>query len=198
MPVIWLLVVPVLLLGNGCAIREKQVDSSSPAPIAEGYLRESRRKQTRDKKIGFLLAAAHASWNELAEGRASDRARKIYNAATSELVALLWEAAGNATTAVEGPTGSYHVSFARGNRKIGIWDTSLFNEIFAPKALKEKSLREVVNPEGFGGILVAVHRPEDPRKWLLPRIGVSAPVTAIADFGNTVSPENGQRDAHAL
>ena len=45
-------------------------------------------------------------------------------------------------------------------------------------------MREVVNPEGFGGILVGIRKVEDPDKWFLPRAGVSAPVTVIADFEN--------------
>jgi pimeloyl-ACP methyl ester carboxylesterase len=45
----------------------------------------------------------------------------------------------------------------------------------------------VTNPEGFGGVLVGVHKPEDPRKWLLPSMGVSAPVTAVADFKRATS-----------
>jgi hypothetical protein len=144
---VWLLFVPVLLLGNGCAMRERQVNSSTPTLVAEGYLRESRRKQPRDKKIGFLLAAAHTSWNELGKGSANERARQIYNAATAELVALLAEAPWNPTTAIEAPTGTYRVTFARGNRKLGIWDPSFFNEIFAPQASREKSLLAEVNPK---------------------------------------------------
>jgi pimeloyl-ACP methyl ester carboxylesterase len=170
-------------------LRERQADSSSPIVVAEGYLKESRRKQLpRDKRIGFLLAAAQTSWNKLEQGEASDQARHIYNAATAELVALLREAPWKATTVIEGPARSYRVSFATGNRKRGVWDPRFFSEIFVPRVSKEKSLRKVVNAEGFGGILVAVHRPEDPRKRLLPRAGVSAPVTAIADFEETGSP----------
>jgi hypothetical protein len=168
-------------------MRARQADSFSPTLIAEGYLKESRRKQARDKRLGFLLAAAHTAWNELEEEKPSDQARKIYNAATTELVALLGKAPWNATTAIEAPTGSYRVRFANGNRKLGIWDPSFFKEIVVFRAVKEKSLIAVVSPEGFGGVLVGAHKPEDPRKWLLPRIGVSAPVTAIADFKGTPS-----------
>ncbi len=56
-----------------------------------------------------------------------------------------------------------------------------------PSTLRQKSLLGVTNPEGFGGILVGVHKPEDPRKRLLPSMGVSAPVTAVADFKRATS-----------
>ena len=55
----------------------------------------------------------------------------------------------------------------------------LFKELLLPAALRDKSLHNVVNPEGIGD---GVHKPEDPRKWLLPNMGVWAPVTAIVDF----------------
>ena len=63
----------------------------------------------------------------------------------------------------------------------------LFTKILLPRASKVEALREVVNPEGFGGILVGIRKVEDPGKWFLPRAGVSAPVTVIADFENKSS-----------
>jgi hypothetical protein len=125
-PVGWLLVLLVPLCGNGCAMRERRVDSSSPAVVAEGYLRESRRAQTRDRKIGLLLGAAHISWKESAADGAGDLARQIYNAATAELAVLLMEAPLNATTTVKGPAASYRVRIASGNGKQGIWDPRFF------------------------------------------------------------------------
>jgi pimeloyl-ACP methyl ester carboxylesterase len=172
-------------------MQERQAASFSPIAVAEHYLKESRRKQLpRDKRTGFLLAAAHASWNELKQGEARPHARQIYNASTAELAMLLNKAPGrwNATTVIEGPRASYSVSFAPESRKQGIWNPGFFNEILAPAASKDKSSREVVRPEGFGGILVGVHRSEDPHKWLLPRVGVSAPITVIAGFEDTTLP----------
>ena len=98
------------------------------------------------------------------------------------------EAPLNATTTVKGPTATYRVRIASGNGKQGIWDPRFFTRILIPRASKVEALREVVNPEGFGGILVGVRKVEDPRKWLLPREGVSAPVTVIAGFEDTSLP----------
>jgi hypothetical protein len=173
MPTVWLLAVPVLLLASGCAMQERQAVPFSPIVVADHYLKESRRKQlSRDKRVGFLLAAAHTSWNELRQGEARADARQIYNASAAELAVLLNKAPGrwNATTVIEGPRANYRVSFAPESRKQAIWNPGFFNEILAPAASKDKSSREVVRPEGFGGILVGVHRSEDPRKWLLPRV----------------------------
>ena len=188
MPFVWPFVLLVPLFANGCAMRERRADSSSPTLVAESYLRESRRAQTRDRKIGLLLGAAHISWKESAADGAGDRARQIYNAATAELAVLLMEAPLNATTTVKGPTATYRVRIASGNGKQGIWDPRFFTRILIPRASKVEALREVVNPEGFGGILVGVRKVEDPRQWLLPREGVSAPVTVIAGFKDTSLP----------
>ena len=72
-----------------------------------------------------------------------------------------------------------------GSRESGI--RGLFTKILLPRASKVEALREVVNPEGFGGILVGIRKVEDPGKWFLPRAGVSAPITVIADFENKSS-----------
>ncbi|MGA7216197.1 MAG: hypothetical protein WBX20_18495, partial [Terrimicrobiaceae bacterium] len=181
----WLLILPVLLLANGCAVPERRVSAPVPIVAAEGYLKESRRNNlSKDKRLGFLLAAARMSSNELEKGEARARARQLYNASTAGLAVLLNASPNrwNVTTAIEGPDATYRVSFAPGNLKQAIWDPGLFNKMLAPSALKEKFLLNVSNPEGFGGILVGVHKPENPRKWFLPKMGVSAPVTAIADF----------------
>ena len=58
-----------------------------------------------------------------------------------------------------------------GNQKHAIWDPGFFSKILAPSALKDKSLRSIANPDGFGGTLVGVHKPDEPRKWLLPLTG---------------------------
>jgi hypothetical protein len=192
MPIALLLALSVLLLVNGCATQEKRVPPAAPIVAAESYLKESRRKQlSKDTRIGLLLAAAHASWNEVTRGKATDRARQIYNTSTSELTVLLSTATpgrGNIISTIKGPDARYRVSFAPKNRKQAIWDPGFFSKILAPAAVKEqKSLRSVVNPEGFGGILVGIHKPQEPRKWFLPKVGVSAPVTAIADFEEAAS-----------
>jgi hypothetical protein len=184
----WLLSLAVLLLMQGCAGTERK--SSPPASIvaAEGYLGTSRRKDlSREKRIGFLLAAARSSSKEFAQGEAGVRPRNIYNISTAELVALFSAAPHrwNATSAIEGPDAKYRVSFAPGNRKQAIWNPGFFNKILPASTFKEKSLHNVAHPDGFGGTLVGIQKPEDPRKWFLPRMGVSAPLTAVADFKNT-------------
>ena len=192
MPIALLLALSVLLLVNGCATEEKRVSPAAPIVAAESYLKESRRKQlSKDTRIGLLLAAAHTSWNEVTHGEAPERARQIYNTSTAELTVLLSSAPPdkrNVISTIKGPDSRYRVSFAPKNHKQAIWNPGFFNKILAPAALKEqKSLRSVVNPEGFGGVLVGIHKPQEPRKWFLPKVGVSAPVTAIADFEGTAA-----------
>jgi hypothetical protein len=89
-PLVWLLTATSLLLVDGCSLREAQTVSSGPNIVAEAYLKESRRKQLpKEKRIGFLLAAAHMCWNEFAEGQTGAWSRQIYNASTAELAVLL-------------------------------------------------------------------------------------------------------------
>ena len=187
MPFVWLFALLVLLVGNGCTNRERQADSSGATLVAEGYLRKSRRAQPLDKRIALLLGAAHISWRESGQGGVHEQVRQIYNAATAELAVLLMEAPSNATISVREPAAGYCVRLASGNRKQGIWDPRSFSKILLPRASKVETLREVVNPEGFGGILVGIRKVEDPGKWFLPRAGVSAPITVIADFENKSS-----------
>jgi hypothetical protein len=174
----------------GCASQESASEKANPVAAATAYLKQSREKQKPEsERIGFLLAAARASLAALQTGAANaarTEARLIYNTATTELTLLLQQSGRwNATTIVKGPDGTYGISFTSRNR--GIWDPAAFDAILAPS--KEKGLSNVVNPEGFGATVVGIHKPPDPRKWLLPRIGVSAAVTAIADFDDSRPPE---------
>ncbi len=190
MPIVWLFILPILVSLNGCAVPDRPTSPAAPIISAEGYLKESRRKDlSKDKRLGFALAAARISSNEIEEGEGSDRARHIYNTSTAEIVFLLNSAPdrSNATRAIAGPDANYRVRFAPGNKKQAIWAPGFFDKILMPSASRPKSLLGVTNPEGFGGILVGVHKPEDPRKWLLPSMGVSAPVTAVADFKRATS-----------
>ena len=190
-PIVCWFILPVLVSLGGCAAPDRQTSTPAPIIAAERYLKESLRKSLpKDKRLGFAVAAARISSNELEEGKGRVRARLIYNASTAELVVLLsTEPHGwNATTVIAGPDANYRVRFASGNKKEAIWDPGLFNKILPASALRQKSLLGVTNPEGFGGVLVGVHKPEDPRKWLLPPMGVSAAVTAVADFKTTASP----------
>ena len=41
---VWLLILPVPLLVNGCAVAERRASAPVPIVAAEGYLKESRRK----------------------------------------------------------------------------------------------------------------------------------------------------------
>ena len=188
---IWVLILPVLLLVNGCTVPERRASLPPPIVAAEGYLKESRPKNlSKDRRLGLLLAAARISFKELTEGKEAARARQLYNSSTAELLVLLnavpnrW----NVTTAVEGPDATYRVSFAPGSQKKAIWDPGFFNKILARASLKkQKSLRDAASLEGFGGVVVGVHKPDEPQKWLLPKVGVSAAVTVITDFDRTAS-----------
>jgi hypothetical protein len=48
-----------------------------------------------------------------------------------------------------------------------------------PKRVRLKTYNENLQKNGWGGVLVGVHKPPDPRKYFLPRAGLAVPVTAI-------------------
>ena len=119
-----------------------------PINLAEGYLKESRRKQLpRERKLGFLLAAAHTSWRELGGDQSDAQARRIYNASAAELAALLKESTGdwNPSEVIKGPDQEYRVRFAPGSGGEGIWTPDFFEELLLPTELRDNSLHDVVN-----------------------------------------------------
>ena len=64
----------------------------------------------------------------------------------------------------------------------GTWDPSLFAKLLPTDEIKNKRLVSQAPLSGYGGALVGVSLPPNPRELLLPRVGVSAPVTAVVNF----------------
>jgi glycerol-3-phosphate dehydrogenase len=67
-------------------------------------------------------------------------------------------------------------------RNVRRWESSYFTKLLTPAELRSKSFVSKQPPAGYGGVLVGVYRPPNPRAMLLPWIGVSAPVTAVVNF----------------
>src|SRR6266480_1178782 len=79
------------------------------------------------------------------------------------------------------PSGAYRLEFNM-DRPSGAWGSSFFAELLPTDEIKNKQLISSAPLSGYGGALVGVSLPPNPRELLLPKVGVSAPVTAIVNF----------------
>ncbi len=149
------------------------------ATNSDALLAEARHAKDPAAQIGFALAAADSAARNLSLGDA----RLTYNAACVELAARVRTSTGGvslpATFSI--PSRTYRLEFSA-DRPSGAWDPSLFAELLPTDEMKNKSLVSPAPLSGYGGALVGVSLPPNPRELLLPRVGVSAPVTAVVNF----------------
>ena len=185
--------VAAALLG-GCASREAGPSSTATqrrSPDAVELLAQSRSTaRTFETRLGLAVAAADLAAKAIANGGGNED-RTLYNNACAEVAVLSRKFALPLT--LKTPAGTYLL--APDNSRIsGRWDPSYFNELIPTGKIKNKALVSKEPPAGYGGALVGVHRPADPRVLYLPRVGVSAPVTAVL---NTVPPAHAGEPARA-
>ena len=149
------------------------------ATSAEALLAEARHAKDPAAQIGFALAAADSAARNLSVGNA----RLTYNAACVELAARVGKSTGGVSlpATFSTPLGTYQLEFNTAHHS-GAWDPSLFAKLLPTDEIKNKRLVSPVPLSGFGGALVGVSLPPNPRELLLPRVGVSAPVTAVVNF----------------
>jgi hypothetical protein len=169
----------------GCVSHEaemRQETSGSTSRQAAALLANARHTQNTSTRIGLMLAAADKASQGIAEGDDSD-ARALYNAACAELAVLLKKSASTLElpATFSTPTGPYTLQFDDA-RNPGRWEPTYFTKLLTPAELRNKSFVSKQPPAGYGGVLVGVYRPPNPRAMLLPWIGVSAPVTAVLKF----------------
>jgi len=149
------------------------------ATSAEALLAEARHAKDPAAQIGFALAAADSAARNLSLGDA----RLTYNAACVELAARVGTSTGGvslpATFSI--PSGTYRLEFNTTHQS-GAWDPLLFAKLLSTDEMKNKHLVSPAPLSGYGGALVGVSLPPNPRELLLPRVGVSAPVTAVVNF----------------
>jgi pimeloyl-ACP methyl ester carboxylesterase len=149
------------------------------ATSAEALLVEAQHAKDPAAQIGLALAAADSAARNLSSGDA----RLTYNAACVELAARVGKSTGGvslpATFSI--PSGTYRLEFNTAHNS-GAWDPSLFAKLLPTDEIKNKRLVSDAPLSGYGGVLVGVSLPPNPRELLLPRVGVSAPVTAVVNF----------------
>jgi pimeloyl-ACP methyl ester carboxylesterase len=166
-------------------------DVSAPQAIvseARLSLAEARKTQSNPRiAVGHYLDAADAAvWSvgRSPGNEVTEEARSIYNAACQEVGVLLRSSAElwNRTETIPSRQGTYQLRFAPGSRKEGTWDPAYCDFFRTPKQVHEKIAHQEARINDWGGVLVGVYKPSDPRKQFLPLVGLAVPVTAVLDF----------------
>jgi hypothetical protein len=151
-------------------------------------LAEARKTQSDPRTaVGHYLDAADAAVRSVgvsSGNEVTEDARSIYNAASQEVAVLLRSSAElwNRTETIPSRDGVYQLRFAAGSRKEGTWDPGYFDFFRTPRQVHEKVAHQEARINDWGGALVGVYKPSDPRKNFLPLVGLAVPVTAALDF----------------
>ncbi len=179
-----LALLPLLCVLASCAT----TNVGRQADPAAALLNEARQAKDPAAQIGFGLAAADNAARNLGDDRLT------YNAACVELAARVGKSTGGVSlpATFSGPSGAYRLEFSA-DRPSGAWDPSLFAELLPTDELKNQQLVSKPPLPGYGGALVGVSLPPNPRELLLPRVGVSAPVTAVVNFSKPARSGNPTR-----
>jgi myo-inositol 2-dehydrogenase / D-chiro-inositol 1-dehydrogenase len=158
-------------------------DVSAPQAIvseARLSLAEARKTQSNPRiAVGHYLDAADAAvWSvgRSPGNEVTEEARSIYNAACQEVGVLLRSSAElwNRTETIPSRQGTYQLRFAPGSRKEGTWDPAYCDFFRTPKQVHEKIAHQEARINDWGGVLVGVYKPSDPRKQFLPLVGLAA------------------------
>jgi hypothetical protein len=130
-------------------------------------------------------------------GDEATAARLTYNNACQEMAVSLRSSdqLWNRTTTFQSGDHMYQLRFAAGSRQDGTWDPNYFDFFRTRKQLHSRLPIETQRTSGWGGMLVGVHKPADPRKFFLPLAGLAVTVTATIDFIKLGSKADGVRDA---
>jgi pimeloyl-ACP methyl ester carboxylesterase len=192
-----LLLTGILAVSAGCVSQP----ASGPLAKAELSLKEAREARSNPQiaAADYLDAADAAlrSDGNRSTGEEQQQARLTYNTACCELALLLqsnrdfWDR----TSIVRSSHHIYHLNFAAGSNRAGTWDPAYLDFLRAPKKLRPTSSDGALQRTGWGGVLLGVHKPAEPRKYFLPRDGLAVPVTAVVDFAQSNNQRAGVHDA---
>jgi hypothetical protein len=177
--------------------------SAAEAIVSEARLSLVEARKTRSDPrtaVGHYLDAADAvvrSMGVSSRNETSEEARSIYNAASQEVTVLLRSSAElwNRTETVPSHDGIYRLRFAAGSHKEGAWDPGYFDFFRTPGQVHEKIAHQEARINDWGGVLVGVYKPADPRKYFFSRVGLAVPVTAALDFTPSAPAGGRVRDA---
>ena len=175
-----------------------ETTTSSMAEAERDLKLASARRLTLEARAGHYLRAADIAVNTLRTGGADSRSREIYNEACAQFTAMLRSADGarlwNRTETIASQGGIYRLRFAAGSRKDGTWDPDYFDFFRTLSQVHEKITHQEARINDWGGVVIGVYRPADPRKYFLPLVGVAVTVTADLDFKPSSSGAGQTRD----
>jgi pimeloyl-ACP methyl ester carboxylesterase len=199
-------IIGLLFLFGGASVSGAQATDPMPSASAQAIVYYARLNlaeawKTRNDPgaaVGYYLEAADWALQPMDGSSPEERseAQSIYDSACQEVTVLLDSTGERWNMPQTVPIGNitYRLGFATGSGKDGTWDPSYFNFFRTPKQVHEKIAHQEVRINDWGGVLVGVYKPSDPRKYFLPRVGVACPVTAILDFSPSRKGVAGTRD----
>ncbi len=167
-----------MLLAAACA------PSHSPGRLAGARLKLAQSaKLTTEQRATLYLDAARVAAGSLGNDPYGE-ARTAYNKAAADLTVLLRSESGGSLwnrpiSLRHGDTG-YRLRFAKPLRD-GRHDPAWFTSFTPADAVEMDSVKNRHRRDGVGGALVGV-RKTTPLEPFSPRVGVTAPVTAVLDF----------------
>ena len=203
-----LLLLCYLAVSDGHAAGALALPPEGSAP--EAILSEARlslaeaRKAHSDPRaaLGWYLLAADRALRAVSESsnNQANEARLIYNSASEEVTVLLWSnhELWNKAETIAFAKGLYQLRFAAGSRNDGTWDPTYFDLFRTQQQVHEKASRQRAPIDAWGGILVGVRKPPDPRRYFLPRVGLACPITVILDFRPSEAAATRTRDVTIL
>jgi pimeloyl-ACP methyl ester carboxylesterase len=178
-----LIVASYLVISSGC------VNQPTNGPISQAQLSLKEARRARNDPLiaaGNYLDAADAALRSAnkGSGETETEVRQTYNDACQELAAFLrdhnqlWDH----TETIQSSHHIYKLRFAGESRQAGTWDPGYVDFFRTPRQIRLKRSNEALQKSGWGGVLVGVHKPADPRKYFLPRAGLAVPVTAVVNI----------------
>lgn len=137
-----------------------------------------------EQRAVLYLESANEASALMGSAGSGAAARVIYNKAAADLTVLLRAAEGggmwNRDLTLASGAARYRLRFAGGTRD-GIWDPAYFTSFTPAGEVELKTIQRRNRQDGVGGALVGVHQTA-PLEAFAPKVGVTAPVTAMLDF----------------
>lgn len=139
---------------------------------------------TAEQRAALYLDAAREAAALLDSPASGEAARTIYNQATTDLTVLLRSADDrrmwNRPLALESGGKTYRLRFAPQSRG-GNYEPDRFTSFVPASEVDMDSVKNRYRQDGYGGSLVGL-RKTSPLEPFSPKIGITAPVTAVLDF----------------
>jgi pimeloyl-ACP methyl ester carboxylesterase len=192
----------LLLLSCCLAIATGCVNQPANGPVSQAQISLNQARHSRaDPKtaVGYYLEAedtALISTNSSSTAQVTE-SQVIYNNACQEMAVLLQANPGlwNRNEAISADGHTYRLRFISGSHQAGTWDPAYFDYLRSPRQLRRRFRLLARRRNGWGGVLVGIHKPADPRRYFLPPRGLAVPVTAAVDFKPVGAKNGAPRDA---